>query len=895
MKSVIPESRSSRWAVATLALSMLLSSLGTSIANVALPTLADALSASFQQTQWIVLAYLLAITALIVSVGRLGDVLGRRRLLLSGLVLFTTGAMLCGLAPTLWTLIAARMAQGLGAATMMALSMAFVTDTVPKERTGSAMGLLGAMSAVGTALGPSLGGLLIAGFGWRSIFLINLPLGLVTLALAHRYLPVDREVSKQVLERFDGLGTLFLALTLTAYALAVTLGRGHFGLLNVALLVVAAVGVGLFVRIESKAESPLIRLSMFRDPVLSTSCITSALVTTVVMATLVVGPFYLSGALLLSAARVGLVMSSGPIVAALVSVPAGRMVDRFGASRMSIAGLVSMAAGAFALPRLASGFGVSGYIGALVSITAGYALFQAANNTAVMTNVRADQRGVTSGVLNLSRNLGLITGASVMGAVFAFGSSATDVRRASPAAVTSGMFLTFVVALGLIIVALMLVTWSQARVRRLAAVASAMVFWVIVASAQEQLPRREIPLGGHSTLTISAEARLRFDAYDMGRPAGGDVHQQGLFRGLLGADVRVHSAIRIVAQVGTGQVSGRRNTATANFQNAASLQQLFIDARTIIAATTVGASIGRQEFADGPRQLLSVSDGPNLHRTWNGVRLYAARAGMRLGAFELRATRQERGLFDERINDGERLRGLNASLGILASGNANLSIDPFWIHSERPNFRAGGQVGLDARNTVGARLSGRVGGMKIDWTVAHQSGTHRERVVDAWAVFAVQSLVLSNTGWKPRLTAHVDVASGGDAHGGGTLTGFNQLYASTNYLGEGMYLSLSNLLMVAPGLAVTPTPRTTLLTEYGFARRVRGSDAAYAGLMRTYAGTQGLSGTEIGALLRVVGSWSVGQHLTLFSNYEHFAVGALLRRARVPSGSYALLGASLRY
>src|SRR3954470_8740941 len=171
---------------------MLLASLGTSVANVALPTLAAAFDASFQAAQWVVLAYLLASTTLIVSVGRLGDLTGRRRLLLTGILLFTAASVVCAVAPTLWLLIAARAVQGLGAAIMMALTMAFVGETVPKAQTGSAMGLLGTMSAIGTALGPSLGGVLIAGFNWRAIFLVNVPLGFLTLFLAYRYLPVDR-------------------------------------------------------------------------------------------------------------------------------------------------------------------------------------------------------------------------------------------------------------------------------------------------------------------------------------------------------------------------------------------------------------------------------------------------------------------------------------------------------------------------------------------------------------------------------------------------------------------------------------------------------------------------------------------------------------------------------
>ena len=284
---------------------MLLSSLGTSIANVALPTLAQAFDASFQEVQWIVLAYLLAITTLIVSAGRLGDIIGRRRLLLAGIVLFTVASVLCGVAPTLWLLIAARAAQGLGAAIMMALTMAFVGETVPKAKTGSAMGLLGTMSAIGTALGPSLGGVLIAGLGWRAIFLVNVPLGILTFLLAYRTLPADRRRPKADRAGFDTMGTLLLALTLAAYALAMTIGRGSFGPLNMALLLAAVFGVGLFVLAEARAASPLIRLAMFRDPVLSASLAMSALVSTVMMATLVVGPFYLSRALGLDAALVG--------------------------------------------------------------------------------------------------------------------------------------------------------------------------------------------------------------------------------------------------------------------------------------------------------------------------------------------------------------------------------------------------------------------------------------------------------------------------------------------------------------------------------------------------------------------------------------------------------------
>ena len=457
---------SPRWALVSLSLSMLLSSLGTSIANVGLPSLAQAFNASLQHVQWIVLGYLLATTALIVSVGRLGDLTGRRRLLLAGISVFTVASIVCGVAPTLWLLIAARAAQGFGAAIMMALTMAFVGETVPKAQTGSAMGLLGTMSAIGTALGPSIGGFLIAGLGWAAIFFVTGALGIPTLLLAYRFLPADRQGSQMDRAGFDLVGTLLLALTLAAYALAMTTGRGNFGLLNWALLFTAVVSAGLFALAEAKAASPLIQLVLFRNPLLSAGFAMSTLVTTVVMATLVVGPFYLSGMFALDAARIGLVMSSGPIVAALTGVLAGRIVDRLGAQYMTIAGLIGMAAGASILPLVPMRFGVLGYIAPLILITAGYALFQAANNTAVMTTSRPDQRGVVSGLLNLSRNLGLITGASVMGAVFALGSATTNSMTAGPDAVAAGMQLTFAVAAALILVALAIALVSDALSRR---------------------------------------------------------------------------------------------------------------------------------------------------------------------------------------------------------------------------------------------------------------------------------------------------------------------------------------------------------------------------------------------------------------------------------------------
>jgi MFS family permease len=317
------------------------------------------------------------------------------------------------------------------------------------------------MSAIGTALGPSLGGVLIAGLSWRAIFLVNAPLGVAAFLLARRYLPADRRGARDRAS-FDIVGTLMLALTLAGYVLAMTVDRGTFGLLNTALLVAAASGAGLFVLAETRAASPLIQLAMLRDPALRASLAMSAMVSTVLMTTLVVGPFYLSRAVGLEAAHVGLVLSVGPLMAALASVPAGRTTDRVGARPMTIGGLSAMAAGAFLLSVLPTTLGIPGYIVPIVVITVGYALFQTANNTAVMTAIHPDQRGVVSGILNLSRNLGLITGASAMGAVFALASGTNDITAARPDVIAFGTRITFAVGALLIVVALTIAILSRA-------------------------------------------------------------------------------------------------------------------------------------------------------------------------------------------------------------------------------------------------------------------------------------------------------------------------------------------------------------------------------------------------------------------------------------------------
>lgn len=376
----------------TLALTMLLASLGTSIANIALPALSEAFSAPFAEVQAVVVAYLVALTVAVVIAGRLGDNHGLKPGLLAGLGLFFLGSLVCGLAPSLWLLIGARALQGIGAAFLMTLSMALMRHTASEGSLGRAMGLLGTVSALGTALGPSLGGLLIPVTGWRGIFWVQLPLAAIAFLLAFTMLP-------------NAVGT------------GKTSSASVRSALNMALLPNLAINL---------------------------------LVATVMMTTLLVGPFYLGLGLGLKETSVGLLMAIGPVISIFSGVPSGRLVDVCGSSRVLAIGLVLMAVGAFLLAILPNIIGVVGYILSIIVLTPGYQLFQSANNTAALADVSADRRGTVSGLLSLSRNIGLIGGASVMGAVFAFGVGTETLANAEPPAIASGMQLTFLLASGII-------------------------------------------------------------------------------------------------------------------------------------------------------------------------------------------------------------------------------------------------------------------------------------------------------------------------------------------------------------------------------------------------------------------------------------------------------------
>lgn len=451
-----------RSATAGLALSVLVASLGTSAANVALPAIARELDGTFAQAQWVTLAYLLAMTATSLTVGHLGDLLGRRRILGIGIGVFTGAALLSALAPTLGTLIAARALQGIGAAVMMALPLARARDLVSADRLGRTMGLLGTTAAVGTASGPALGGLLITVAGWPAIFAAMVPLGVLTAALTTL---AGREESSPATSRrgFDTAGVLLLTAAVALYTLGVTAPGDPESWPTLPLLGGAVLIAVLFAFRESRAAHPLLSPTLLRTRGVSVGALLNLIVGTVMMSTLVVGPFFLAGALQLTPAAIGAAMAAGPVASICTGVLAGRAVDRFGTRLMTASGLGAMIVGALALALLPAWWGLPGYLTGTVLLAPGYQVFLAANNTGVLSATPAERRGAASGLLGLSRNLGLVTGASVLAALFAAASGVAEIAVASPEALTSALRVTFLATAALLVAATLLAVATGRR------------------------------------------------------------------------------------------------------------------------------------------------------------------------------------------------------------------------------------------------------------------------------------------------------------------------------------------------------------------------------------------------------------------------------------------------
>jgi EmrB/QacA subfamily drug resistance transporter len=436
------------WTLFGVGLGVFMSTLDGGITNIALPALLRVFHSDFPTVQWVALAYLMVVASCTLVAARLGDLRGKKRMFALGIVMFTSGSALCALAPGIHALAVLRGFQATGAVLMGGLGMAIVTRAFPPSERGLALGFIGTTVSVGIALGPTLGGIILGLAGWRWIFLVNLPVGIVAWLVVRRRVPDDSPAAPG--ERFDIPGMLLVFTALGAYTIGMTAGQ-RLGFGQAPVLVLLATGIAAlaaFIAVERRVPSPMLDLGLFRNLPFALNLCMGFLVF-VVMGGMFLLPFYLDLVLHLSPQKAGLLIATVPVSMGLVSPCAGALADRFGSRIISLAGLLFTVAGCALISTLQTNVSTPGYMLRLAPFGVGIGMFQSPNNRAVMHGAPPHRLGVASGLLALSRTLGMVTGMPLLGAIFALRVSAAghggavEISHATPGEIVAGLSWTF--------------------------------------------------------------------------------------------------------------------------------------------------------------------------------------------------------------------------------------------------------------------------------------------------------------------------------------------------------------------------------------------------------------------------------------------------------------------
>jgi EmrB/QacA subfamily drug resistance transporter len=406
----------SPWIVfSAVAVGTFMATLDGNIVAVALPTIGRDFGASIARLEWIVNAYLLAISATLLAMGRLGDLLGLRALFVAGMLVFTAGSALCGAAPAYPALVAARIFQALGASAMMAIAPAAVTAAFPASKRGRALGGVGSVVALGLTAGPPLGGLILSSLSWRWVFYVNVPVGILGALWASRILPQRRAGARAA---FDAPGAVLLAVALGTGLVAVD-RFAHFAPSDLAWVLAAILAAAALVRRERRAPSPLVDGGLFRSRTLSLGLLGGFLSYAAMFSQTFLTPFFLTRVLGLPPARLGLALAAVPVALSVASPLSGWIADRFGARALGPAGMVLLAAGLLGLSAAGPGDSVASVMARLAACGAGMGLFQAPNNSAVMGSLPRERLGSGGGLLATARNVGMAVGIALAGSLFA--------------------------------------------------------------------------------------------------------------------------------------------------------------------------------------------------------------------------------------------------------------------------------------------------------------------------------------------------------------------------------------------------------------------------------------------------------------------------------------------
>jgi EmrB/QacA subfamily drug resistance transporter len=414
------ESTSSRkwWVFLVVGIGTFMSALDGSVVNIILPVLRDFFKSDVASVEWVVVIYLLVVSSLLLTFGRLGDLRGHKGMYAGGFVIFVTASAVCGLAPVVTVLVAARAVQAIGAAMLFANSPAILTRSFPPRQRGQALGLQATMTYLGLTVGPSLGGWLTQSISWRAVFYINVPIGLLAFILSLVFIPADKPDTART-ERFDLRGAVLFATGLGALLLGLNQGDA-WGWASPAVLICAAVALillGIFLRVETRTPSPMLDLSLFNQRVFSASTASAVLNYICLYCVIFLMPFYLLQGRGLNPAQAGLLLTAQPIIMAVVAPISGSLSDRIGSRLLSTLGMLVMAAGIFLLSLLKPDASNSAILIGLAVTGLGTGIFISPNTSALMGSAPRQRQGIASGILATARNVGMVLGVGLAGAI----------------------------------------------------------------------------------------------------------------------------------------------------------------------------------------------------------------------------------------------------------------------------------------------------------------------------------------------------------------------------------------------------------------------------------------------------------------------------------------------
>ncbi len=411
-REVIMESTTSKkkWTImAIVILATFMSTLDGSIVNVALPRMAKVLGVTTANIQLVATCYLVVIAGTVLIFGRLGDILGKTRVFTIGLGIFTLGSLLCGLTHSFAMLIIARIIQAIGAAGTMANNQGIIAETFPPNERGKALGLNGTAVALGSLTGPGLGGLIVGAASWEYIFLINVPIGLVTLYLCIKLLPKGHRAA---VGRFDSLGAaLFLVAIVSLFsAMNEGLNRGFTDSWILSGFVLSAVSFLVFFIVEQKRENPMIQLQIFKNTLFSLSIFCGFISFVAIFCSNIILPFYLQNVMAYSPQYTGLILMIYPLILSVVAPVSGHLSDKIGSELLTFLGLVMTSIGLLLMSTLSENSTVLSMILFIGIMSVGMGIFQSPNNSLIMSTVSRDKLGIAGSINALIRNLGMVCG-----------------------------------------------------------------------------------------------------------------------------------------------------------------------------------------------------------------------------------------------------------------------------------------------------------------------------------------------------------------------------------------------------------------------------------------------------------------------------------------------------